>query len=105
MLCNKEMIKIKKKIEDTKGVIRNRKLKRDRLNNDQRKMTNNVLQNITQKTKDRLKKAVVNPCTPDGLAFPVPPVTPVVLLLTFSYIEIVLDTESVCIKHLNLSIP
>ena len=57
-----------------------------------RERTNNVLQNITQKTKDRLKNRG-NPCTPDGLAFPVPPVTPIVLLLTVPHIEIVLDTS------------
>jgi hypothetical protein len=41
--------------EDTKGVIRSRKSK-DKQNNGQAKedkRTNNVLQNVTQKTKDR----------------------------------------------------
>ena len=42
------------KIEDTKGKIRSRKLKKnDREYNDQKKKTNSDLQNITQKTKDR----------------------------------------------------
>jgi len=43
------------KFEDTKGVIKNCKSKRDRQYNGQRKKnkkTNNDLQNITQKTKD-----------------------------------------------------
>jgi len=43
------------KFEDTKGVIKNCKSKRDRQYNGQRKKdkkTNNNLQNITQKTKD-----------------------------------------------------
>ena len=46
--------------EDTKGAIRIRKLKQDRQQNGQNwqkkidKRTNNNLQNITQKTKDRV---------------------------------------------------
>ena len=43
------------KSEGTKGVIKNRKLKKDRQYNDQKKRdkkTNNELQNITQKTDD-----------------------------------------------------
>jgi hypothetical protein len=43
--------------EDTKGVIRIRKSKKDRQHNGQKKKdkrTNNDLQNITQKTKDRV---------------------------------------------------
>ena len=46
----------KRNVEDTKGVIRRRKSKEDRQYNGQRKRdkrTNNDLQNITQKTKDR----------------------------------------------------
>ena len=44
-----------KAFEDTKEVVRIRKLKRDRQHNDQKKKdkgTNNDLQNITHKTKD-----------------------------------------------------
>jgi len=39
--------------EDTKGIIRFRKSKKDKQANGQKKSTNNDLQNITQKTKDR----------------------------------------------------
>ena len=45
--------------EDTKGVIRIRKSKKDRQHNGQKKKnkrTNNDLQNITQKTKDRASR-------------------------------------------------
>ena len=42
---------MKKKIEDTKEVIRSRKSKKYRQHNEQR--TNNDIQNIIQKTKDR----------------------------------------------------
>ena len=45
--------------EDTKEVIRVRKSKKDRQHNGQKKKdkrTNNDLQNITHKTKDRVKK-------------------------------------------------
>jgi hypothetical protein len=49
------------------------------------KRTNNDLPNITQKTKDRTtqtpQKLRLNSDTPEGLAVPVPPVAPVVLLL------------------------
>ena len=38
--------------EDTKGVFRSRKSKKDRQYNGQKKRTNNDLQNITQKTED-----------------------------------------------------
>jgi hypothetical protein len=44
---------------DTKGVIRSRKSKKDRQHNGQKKkykMTNNVLQNNTHKTKDRVTR-------------------------------------------------
>jgi hypothetical protein len=44
------------KFNDTKRVIRSRKSKKDRKHNDQKKKdkwTNNVLQNITQKTEGR----------------------------------------------------
>ena len=43
--------------EDPKGVIRIRKSKKDRQHNGQKKtMTNNDLQSITQKTKDRVTR-------------------------------------------------
>ena len=40
------------KFEDTKGVTRSRKSKKERQQNGQKKRTNNDLQNITQKTKE-----------------------------------------------------
>ena len=59
--------------EDTKGVIRSRKSK-DKQNNGQAKedkRTNNVLLNVTQKTKDRatrtsLKTTGMNSGAPEG---------------------------------------
>ena len=45
--------------EDTKGVFRIRKSKKDRQHNDQKKhvkRTSNDLQNIAQKTKDRVTR-------------------------------------------------
>ena len=41
------------KFEYTKGVIKSRKSKKNRQYNDQRKRTNNDLQNTTHKTKNR----------------------------------------------------
>jgi len=49
---------MQEKVEDTKGVIRRRNLKKDGQNNGQKKMdkrTKNYLQSKTQKTKDRAK--------------------------------------------------
>jgi len=73
--------------EDTKGVIRSRKSKKNRQYNGQKKKdkrTNNDLQNTTQKTKDRVTqnplKQGVNSCAPEELAVPAPLVAPVVLL-------------------------
>jgi hypothetical protein len=40
------------KFEDAKGVIRNRKSRKDRQDNEQRERTNNERQNITLKTTD-----------------------------------------------------
>jgi hypothetical protein len=64
---------LKGKFEDIKEVFRSRKSKKVRQYNGQRKkdkMTNNNLQNTTQKTKDRamrtLQKPVVNSDTPEG---------------------------------------
>ena len=48
--------KNQEKFEDTEGVIKSRKSKKDRQYDDQKKndkRTNNDQQNITQKTKDR----------------------------------------------------
>jgi hypothetical protein len=57
----------------------------DRQHNGQKKGTNNDLQNIAQKTKDRAtqtpQKSGVNSCALKGLAVPAPHVTPVVFLL------------------------
>jgi uncharacterized membrane protein len=41
------------KIEDTKEIIRSRKLKKNKQHNDQQEKDKKDLQNITQKTKDR----------------------------------------------------
>jgi hypothetical protein len=52
---------MKEEFEDTKGVIRIRKSKKNRQHNGQKKKdkrTNNDLQNITQKTKDRAIKVI-----------------------------------------------
>jgi len=54
-----EIINNLQEFEDTKGVIRTRNSKKDRLCNGQKKIdkrTNNDLQNITQKTKDRVTR-------------------------------------------------
>ena len=52
---------MKEEFEDTKGVIRIRKSKKNKQHNGQKKKdkrTNNDLQNITQKTKDRAIKVI-----------------------------------------------
>jgi hypothetical protein len=46
---------LKEKYEDTKGIIRNRKSKKDRQHSGQKNKNNN-LKNLTQKTKDRAHK-------------------------------------------------
>jgi len=59
----------KKEFEDIKGVIRIRKLKKDRQHNDQKKKdkrTNNDLQNITNKTKDRVTRTPLKPGANSG---------------------------------------
>ena len=43
----KFLIKVWEKLEDAKGVIRSRKSKKGRRQHDQKKMTNNDLQNMT----------------------------------------------------------
>ena len=53
------MGKNREEFEDTKGVNRIRKLKKNRQHNDQKKKdkrTNNDLQMIAQKTKDRITR-------------------------------------------------
>ena len=52
-----------KKFEDTEGVIRSRKSKKDRQYNAKRKRTNNDQQNITQKTKDRATRTPLKDTT------------------------------------------
>ena len=47
---------VQEMFEDTKGVIRSRKLKKDRQYN-----VNNDLQNTTQKTKDRATRTPLKP--------------------------------------------
>jgi hypothetical protein len=86
ILFHKESYVKQEKFEDTKGIIRICKSK-DRQHNGQKKKderTNNDLQNITQKTKDRVTqtplKHGVNSGAPEGLAVPAPLVTPVVLI-------------------------
>jgi hypothetical protein len=75
------------KLEDTKGVIRSRILKKDRQHIGQKKKdkkTNNDLQNIIQKTNGRVTlthwKPRVNSGAPDG-GVPTPYVASVVLSL------------------------
>ena len=56
--------KLQDKFEDTKGVIRIHKSKKGRQHNDQKKKakgTNNNLQNITHKTKDRVTRTPLKP--------------------------------------------
>jgi hypothetical protein len=65
--------------EDTKEVIRFRKSKKNRQHNDQKKTekrTNNDLQNITQKTKDRVTRTPLKPGVNSGATL----VAPVVLI-------------------------
>jgi len=50
-MAKRKGTKGQEKIEDTKGVIRSRKSKKDRQYNGQTKWTSNDLQNTTQKTK------------------------------------------------------
>jgi hypothetical protein len=78
--------KWQEEFEDTKGVIRIHKSKKDRQYNSQKKKdkrTNNDLQSTTQKTKDWVtrtpRKPEVNSGAPEGLAIPVSILTPVVL--------------------------
>ena len=73
--------------EDTKGVIRIRKSKKDIHHNAQKKKdkrAKNDLQNITKKIKDGATRTPldlwVNSGTPEGLAVPAPLMTLVVLL-------------------------
>ena len=75
--------------EDVKGVISSRNTK-DRRHNGEKKRdtrTNNDLQNITQKTKDRATRIPQKlGGYPEGLAVPVPRVSPVGLLLGDTHI-------------------
>jgi len=55
--CLNTLVYLEEEIADTKGVVRIRKSKKNRQHNGQKKKykrTNNDLQNITQKTKDRV---------------------------------------------------
>ena len=68
-------------------VNRIRKSKKDRQHNGQQKKekrTNNDLQNIHYKTKDRVTQTLLNPqvnsCVPERYAVPVPLVAPVMLI-------------------------
>ena len=69
-------------IEDTKSAIRIRKSKKNRVA--KRKRTNNNLQNIHIKTKDRetrtTLKVGVNSGAPEGSVVPAPPVALIVLI-------------------------
>ena len=73
--------------EDTKTVIQSEVVNRRRTDNTmtKRKRTNNDLQSITLKTKNRATrnplKLGVNSCVPEGLAVHAPHVALVVLLL------------------------
>ena len=82
------LISLFQKFEDTKWLIRSRKSKRslsNRQHNDQNKITNNNLQNITQKNRDRATqtplKPDVNSGAPEGPTVPSAHVVSVVLLL------------------------
>ena len=55
---------IQEEFEDTKGVLRILKSKKDRQDNGQKKMTNNDLQNTTQKTNDRATRILLRWSTP-----------------------------------------
>ena len=74
------IIAIKKKLEDTKEVIRRSKSK-DGQCNGQKKKANNDLQHTTQKTKDRATgiplQPPVNPGVQEWLVVPVPLLTSV----------------------------
>jgi hypothetical protein len=50
---------IQEEFEDTKRVLRILKSKKDRQDNGQKKMTNNDLQNTTQKTNDRATRILL----------------------------------------------
>jgi hypothetical protein len=54
-ICRQIIVK-KDKLEDAKGVPRSRKSKKDRQYNGQKKRTNDDLQNISQKNKDRVTR-------------------------------------------------
>ena len=57
------------KFEDTKGIIRSNKSKKDRQHNDQKKgvkKTNNDLKNITPKTKDWATQTPLKPVVNSG---------------------------------------
>jgi hypothetical protein len=79
----------KRKLEDTKGVIRSREPKKGRQCNGQKKRTKRqtmIYKNITQKNKDRATRTPLQSggggelrC-PEELAIPVQHVTPIVLL-------------------------
>ena len=88
-------------LEDTIGVTIIRKSK-DRQHNGQRKKnktTNNDLQNIAHKTKDRVtrtprtKNLGGNSGAPEELAVPAPLVAPVVLLFPVEYIQFTLKCQ------------
>ena len=55
---------IQEEFEDTKRVLRILKSKKDRQDNGQKKMTNNDLQNTTQKTNDRATRILLRWSTP-----------------------------------------
>ena len=73
------------KFEDIKRVVRSLKLKIHRQHNAQKKRdkkTNNYLQTITQKTKDRATRTPLKTeSAPEGLEVVAPHVAPIVLLL------------------------
>jgi hypothetical protein len=84
---------MREKIQDAKRVIRSRKLKKNIQHNGQKKTnnrSNNGPQNVTQKTKEQ-HEPNLNKSFPEGLAVPVPPVAPVVLLMLKIRWEVILD--------------
>jgi hypothetical protein len=83
------------KFEDTIGVIRSRKLQKDRQYNCQKiknKRTNNNRQKTKNRTTQTTLKTGMNSGAPEVLAVSAPLVTPVVLLLSYTNIMAVVHS-------------
>jgi hypothetical protein len=93
--------------KDTKEVIRSGISKKDKQHNDHTKKdkrTNNDLENIPQKIRDRATRTQprVNSCAPEGLAVPALHAAPVVLLLRIDIYIIFHRNISFDITHMTL---